>query len=352
MEYALGVTTLKINEMHQQKEVPAPSTVIFRIYGVGFTFMVSILGYGLATIPGFNRIGSMACAIVLAVLYRHFFGYPERIRSGIQFSSKQLLRFAIILYGLKLNIGVIWDEGIVLLVQDTLVIVVAISVMVWLGKQFKADSSLSFLLGVGTGVCGAAAIAVVSSIIKTKEEDTAMSVGIIALVGTIFSVTYTILRPILPLSPVEYGLWSGMSLHEIAHVALAGAPAGQEGLAMALVAKLGRVLLLVPLALILIYRMKRKQEDRSMDAKVDFPWFLVGFILMSLLGSYVFGKSIILSQEITAGISNATTFLMTSSMVGLGLNISLRQLRNKALPLITILCVASIALSLLTFFMV
>ena len=338
--------------LHQHREFPAASTVILWLCGIGFTFILSMLGYGLATIPGFNRVGSMACAILLAILYRQLFGYPIRIRSGIQFSSKQLLRFAIILYGLKLNIGVIFDQGLGLLVRDALVIAFAISAMVWLGKRLKADPSITFLLGVGTGVCGAAAIAVVSSIMKSKEEDTAMSVGIIALMGTIFSVSYTILRPILPLSPVEYGVWSGLSLHEIAHVALAGAPAGPDGLAMALVAKLGRVLLLVPLSLILIYRMKRKHGDRSMDAKIDFPWFLIGFILMSLFGSYVLGKSIIPSQEIMDGVSTATTFLMTSAMVGLGLNVSLLDLRKKALLPITIIFVTSIALSILTFFMV
>lgn len=340
------------NVIHQQREFSTSSTVILWLCGIGFTFILSILGYGLAAIPGFNQVGSMACAILLAVLYRQLFGYPVQIRSGIQFSSKQLLRFAIILYGLKLNISVILDQGLGLLVRDAFVIAFAISAMVWLGKRLKANSSITFLLGVGTGVCGAAAIAVVSSIMKSKEEDTAISVGIIALMGTIFSVMYTILRPILPLSPVEYGIWSGMSLHEIAHVALAGAPAGPDGLAMALMAKLGRVLLLIPLSMILIYRIKRKQKDQSMDAKIDFPWFLIGFIVMSLFGSYVLGKSIIPSQEIMDGISTATTFLMTSAMVGLGLNVSLRDLRKKALLPITIIFVTSIALSILTFFMV
>ena len=80
------------------------------------------------------------------------------------------------------------------------------------------------------GVCGAAAIAAVSPILKAKEEDTAMGVGIIALVGTIFSIIYTILQPFLPLSASEYGIWSGLSLHELAHAALAGAAAGPDGL--------------------------------------------------------------------------------------------------------------------------
>lgn len=338
--------------MHQQRKTASASTIIFWLSGVAFTFILSVLGYSLAALPGFNRVGPMACAILLAVLYRQLFGYPERIRAGIQFSSKQLLRFAIILYGLKLNIEVIINQGLGLLIQDAFVIVFAIVAMVWLGKKLKADPSITFLLGVGTGVCGAAAIAVVSSIMKSKEEDTAMSVGIIALMGTVFSITYTLLRPILPLSSVEYGVWSGLSLHEIAHVALAGAPAGTEGLAMALVAKLGRVLLLIPLSLLLIYVIKRKKGNQSLEAKIDFPWFLAGFILMSLFGSFILGKSIILSQEIMDGISNATTFLMTSAMVGLGLNISLRALQQKALRPITVIFVISASLSILTYFMV
>lgn len=337
--------------MNQQKETSA-STIFFWISGVGFTFVLSLLGYSLAAIPGFNRVGPMACAILLAVLYRQLFAYPERIRAGIQFSSKQLLRFAIILYGLKLNIEVIFDQGLGLLALDALVIAFAIFSAVWLGKWIKSDPAITFLLGVGAGVCGAAAIAVVSSIMKSKEEDTALSVGIIALMGTFFSITYIILRPFLPLSSVEYGIWSGLSLHEIAHVALAGAPAGTDGLAMALVAKLGRVLLLIPLSLLLIYMIKRKKENQSLEAKIDFPWFLVGFILMSLFGSFILGKFIVVSQAIMDGVSNATTFLMTSAMVGLGLNISLRALQQKALRPFTIILVVSAALSILTYFMV
>lgn len=346
------VTTMTNNEMHQSLKLSSASPVAAWLYGVGFTIILSMLGYAVALVPGFNRVGPMACAILLAVLYRHFFGYPEQIRAGIQFSSKQLLRFAIVLYGLKLNIGVIMEQGLMLLLQDALVIAFAVVAMVWLGRWLKADPAVTFLIGMGTGICGAAAIAVVSSIIGSEEEDTALSVGIIALVGTIFAVAYTILRPHLPLSAEEYGLWSGLSLHEIAHVALAGAPAGEDGLAMALVAKLGRVLLLVPLALILLVVMRRRHRNPSMSAKVEFPWFLVGFILMSLVGSYLARTSLLPSQDIMDGISSATTFLMTTAMVGLGLNISLSDLRQKALRPITVIFIVSIALSLLTFIMV
>lgn len=344
---------LPLNEQggqQQKKPEPKPSGSGLWLGGIGFTVIIALLGFALAKVPGFDRVGPLACAIVIAVMYRQFFGYPEKIRAGIQFSSKRFLRFAIILYGLKLNIDVVLHQGLGLIARDIGVIAFAILFTMWLGKLLKAESSLTMLVGVGTGVCGAAAIAAVSPIIKAKDDDTAIGVGIIALVGTIFSIIYTILRPILPLSAIDYGIWSGISLHEIAHVALAGAPAGPDGLAIALLAKLGRVLLLIPLCFILMYWVKRKNTGNAGDTKIEFPWFLIGFILMSLFGSYVLGKSIPVSKAVMDGISTATTFILTTAMVGLGLNVSLRDLRTKALrPLIAML-ITSVVLSVVAYF--
>src|SRR5699024_11142599 len=117
---------------------------------------------------------------------------PEAIRPGIAFSSKRLLRAAIILYGLKLNIDTVLTDGLGLLAIDAGVIIFAIFATIWLAKIFKADKNISLLLGVGTGICGAAAIAAIAPIVKSKDEDTAIGVGIIALMGTIFAVAYTI----------------------------------------------------------------------------------------------------------------------------------------------------------------
>lgn len=323
------------------------------IGGIGFTFLIALLGYLLAKTPGFNLVGQLASAIIIAVLYRQFLGYPELLRSGIAFSTKRLLRFAIILYGLKLNISIVLQDGLGLLVRDTGVIIFAIFLTIWLARILKADKNISLLLGVGTGVCGAAAIAAVAPIIKSKDEDTAISVGIIALVGTIFSITYTILRPFLPLSDIEYGIWSGISLHELAHVVLAAAPGGQDALAIGLLAKLGRVFLLIPLCILLIFIMKRKDsEDNSSETKVEFPWFLIGFMIMSLIGSYVLGTIIPVSSNFTNGISEFTTWCLTAAMVGLGLNVSLRDLRAKALKPLMAMGITSILLSILTYFIV
>ncbi|WP_337020511.1 YeiH family protein, partial [Oceanobacillus massiliensis] len=253
-----------------------------QLAGIGFTFVFSLLGYVLSCLPGLSHIGPLACAILLAVAYRQLFGYPEFFRKGIEFSSKYLLRFAIILYGLKLNIDVIFQDGIGLLLKSAVTIAVAILLTIYLSKLFKANSQIALLLGIGTGVCGAAAIAAVAPIVKAKDDDTAISVGIIALAGTIFSIIYALLFPFLPITDIQYGIWSGLSLHELAHVALAAEPAGEEALAMALLAKLGRVFLLVPLCFILIYWMRnRKSVDEAGNTNVKFPMFLLGFIAMS-----------------------------------------------------------------------
>ncbi|HLQ71402.1 MAG TPA: putative sulfate exporter family transporter, partial [Bacillota bacterium] len=313
----------------------------------------ALLGYLLALVPGFDHVGQLACAIIIAVIYRQVFGYPEVIRKGITFSTKILLRVAIILYGLKLNIDTVLHDGLGLLARDALIITVAIFFTIWFAKLLKADKMISLLLGVGTGVCGAAAIAAVAPIVKSKDGDTAIGVGIIALMGTVFAIGYTIIGPLLPITPLHYGVWSGTSLHELAHVAIAAEPAGDDALAIGLLAKLGRVFLLVPLCFIFIYIMKRKNKGVEAEKnKVAFPWFLLGFILMSLFGSYVLGSTIHVSDNVMEGVYSATTWLLTAAMVGLGLNVSLQDLRTKALKPLIAMSITSVCVSVLAYILI
>ncbi|WP_091023948.1 putative sulfate exporter family transporter [Bacillus sp. UNCCL81] len=338
-----------VNINPEQQKKPTKQLKVSLIYGVAFTFIIAVLGFLMAKLPWFDHVGPLACAILLALVYRQFFGYPEKLRAGIQFSSKILLRFAIILYGLKLNMVVIFSDGLPLLLRGMGTIIFSIVVLMVIAKWLKADLNLSLLLSIGTGICGAAAIAAISPIIKAKDDDTAMAVGIIALVGTIFSIIYTLIYPLLPISPTEYGAWVGISLHEIAHVALAAAPAGQDALAHALLAKLARVFLLIPVCFIFLFWMKRKGKLNG-EAKLEFPWFLIGFVIMSFVGSYILGQKIPVSNKTMSDVSVFTSFILTMSMTGLGLNINLKELRTKSIrPLIAIV-ITSILLSFVTFF--
>lgn len=324
---------------------------LFFIAGITFTAIIALFGYVLAKLPVFNMIGPMATSILLAVLYRHFFGYPLLLKSGIQYTAKILLRVAIVLYGLRLNMQLIFQEGVGLLLKGAFVIVFSVTVMLLIAKWLKADKHLSFLVGIGTGICGAAAIAAVSPIVKAKEEDTAMSVGIIALIGTLFSVIYTFIRTTLPLSEQAYGIWSGISLHELAHVALAAAPAGKDALTIALLTKLGRVFLLIPVCLLLMIWMKHKMKEET-NGKVPFPLFLIGFLVMSFLNSYVIGDLIAVPEKWLQAISFFATFLLTMAMAGLGVNIDLRQLKVKAMRPLVAVVITSLLLSTVAIFII
>lgn len=319
------------------------------IGGIAFTFAVAALGNGLAIIPGLAMIGPMLLSIFLAIIYRQAAGYPTVLRAGIDFVAKKILRLAIILYGFNLNVQVILSEGIGMLGKGVTVILLAIGVTMLMARWLKADKSLSLLLAVGTGVCGAAAIAAVAPIVKAKDEETAISVGIIALTGTVFAFVYTILFSFMGLDPLAYGTWVGLSLHEIAHVVAAAGPAGEDALAVALLAKLGRVFLLIPLCFLLTYWINRraKKQDQSADvqAKASFPWFLIGFVLASLIGTYFE----IPAQWLT-WISAGSKFLLTAAMVGLGLNVSIQVIRSKAFRPALSMLAASCLLAVVYFY--
>lgn len=316
------------------------------IPGVFFTMGIAAFATGIANLPGVNKIGAMLCAIFIAVFYRNTLGYPEKCRPGIQFTAQKLLRFAIILYGFRLNIHLVFQQGPSLLFQGVFTIVIAIFTTLWVSKRLKGDRQLSLLLGIGTGICGAAAIAAVAPILKAKDEDTAIGVGIIALIGTLFTLAYTLLYPYLGLTPLQYGTWSGITLHEIAHVAAAANLVGADALTSSLLAKLARVFLLIPVSLILVWRVRRQdKETKNSTQGASFPWFLLGFILTSLFGTYL-----PVSTEILNIIATCSSFLMAAAMVGLGLNVHLASLRSRALRPLLAMLIASFLVSAFSYF--
>ena len=314
------------------------------IFGILFTFIIAAISLISSKLPLLDKVGALTIAIVIAILFRHFKGYPESYRPGITFASKRLLKFAIILYGLKLNIFDVIGEGSTLLLIDGGVIIVSIGLMLLLNHYIKGDKAITLLLGIGTGVCGAAAIAAVSPILKSREKDTAISIGIIALIGTLFSLAYTVIYTLFTISPEVYGVWSGVSLHEIAHVILAADFSGETALRIGLLGKLGRVFLLIPLSIVLILVMNMKSQDRNTNQRIEMPYFLIGFVLMAIFHTYV-----PIPQFIMQIIEPLTTICLLMAMVALGLNVSFKDLQDRAFkPLIGVIIVSTI-LSTITF---
>lgn len=314
------------------------------ILGILFTFFIAAVSYFLALLPVISSVGALAVAIIISIIYRNTIGYPIQIKSGIQFSAKKLLRVAIILYGLKLNLYIIFSEGLTLLLFGTCVIIFSIGFMMLLNKYLKGNSNIAFLLGVGTGICGASAIAAVSSILDSDDEDTAISVGIIALVGTAFALLYSFLYPVINMGDTVFGIWSGISLHEIAQVVLAAGVGGDVAMAFALLSKLGRVFLLIPVSFIIFYFVQKNSKKSGNKQKIDIPYFLFGFLALAVLNTFV-----TIPENVLAVIDQIARFLMIMAMVGLGLNVSLQALLSKATKPLIAIVVTSLLLSVITF---
>ena len=314
------------------------------ILGIVFTLIIAIISLTLSKVPILDKVGALTIAILIAILYRHFKGYPEKYRTGIEFSSKRLLKLAIVLYGLKLNINEIITKGGTLLLVDIGVVIFSLTGIYFLNKWIKGDKNLGILLGIGTGICGAAAIAATSSILKSREKDVAISIGIIALIRTIFSLGYTVIDSFLHLTPQLYGAWAGTSLHEIAHVVLAADFSRDKALSIALLGKLGRVFLLIPVSIILIIIMKFRSKNRYESQKIDIPYFLIGFVIMAIIHTYI-----VIPQTLMYVLDFITNLFMMMAMVALGLNVSFKDLKNRAFkPLIAVI-VISLCLSSLIF---
>lgn len=111
--------------------------------------------------------------------------------------------------------------------------------------------------------------------------------------GTVFTLLEIVLKPLLGLTDTQYGVVAGGSLHEIAHAVAAGSAFGEVSLDSALIMKLSRVLLLAPVALIVGYwyqkRLVTESEAEHIRApkKLPIPWFLGGFILTSIIGTFL-----------------------------------------------------------------
>lgn len=325
--------------------------------GLGLTVLLASAGWLLARIPGLHMLGPMACTLLAAVACRHFCGYPEALSPGIRFSTARLLRLAVVLFGLRVPLDAMWRQGFPLLGGAAAVLAFSLVGGLALGRLFKTDRQMTLLLAIGTGVCGATAIAAVAPGLAAREDRTAASVGMVAVAGTLASVAYVLIAGWLPLDPHRYGIWAGLTLHETAQVAMAAGAGGPEALDSGMLAKLSRVFLLAPLCIALHVHGRRREKRAAEaglpapDAAASFPWFLLGFAGMSVLASGSAAVGLPLSATVSADATQLTTALLTVAMAGIGLNVNLRGMRDSLRPFALLLLLSALLSVLMLVFL-
>ncbi|MDE6126708.1 MAG: putative sulfate exporter family transporter, partial [Muribaculaceae bacterium] len=234
-------------------------------------------------------ISPLIIGIVLGMIYANLLRMhlPETWVPGIQFCSKRLLRIGIILYGFRLTFQDIAAVGFAGIAVDAVIVTVTVIGGYYIGRLLKMDSETALLTSVGSGICGAAAVLGAEATIKSKPYKTAVAVATVVIFGTIAMFLYPVAyrAGILGLSPTEMGIFSGSTLHEVAHAVGAGNALGDQIASTTVIVKMIRVMMLVPVLLVLgVWAARRARMSAKGEAvgkgKVAVPWFAFGFLLV------------------------------------------------------------------------
>ena len=254
-------------------------------YTLLITAVVSVGAKYLATLPALKLFGHLVMALVIGMVLQLSKSLKAQTKGDIPFISNKFLRLGIILLGFKLALDKLLTEGKKTLLLAFFVVLFMIVLTYTMCRIFKVDHELALLSSCGCGICGAAAVMGVSGQLRAKTDDSVLAVAVVAILGTVFTLIEVALKPYLGLEAYNYGIFAGSSLHEIAHAVAAGGAGGQVGLDAAILSKLSRVLMLIVVAIVL-FVINRRSNDEA-QGKMPMPYFIIGFVFMSILGSYV-----------------------------------------------------------------
>ena len=279
--------------------------------------------------------------IVLGMIYANSLRnhLPETWTPGIQYCSKSILRLGIILYGFRLTFQDVVAVGMGGVLVDLIIVTVTILGGVWIGRLLKMDRDIALLTSIGSGICGAAAVLGAEATLHTKPYKTAVAVATVVIFGTIAMFLYPMAyrSGILGLDATQMGIFSGSTLHEVAHAVGAGNAMGDEIAGVSIIVKMIRVMLLVPVLIILGWWAASKVKSGSSKEgkrKVAVPWFAFGFLLVIGFNSFN-----LLPEAVVGWINDFDTFLLTMAMAALGAETSFDKFKKAgAKPFILAFC--------------
>jgi len=320
------------------------------IYGIIFVAIFAAAATSIAQIPFVKSLGisPLVIGIVLGIFYANTLHnhIPSAWSTGITFSGKKILRFAIVFYGFRITFQQIMDVGLSGFTVSLIMLSTTFLLGTYLGvKAFKMDRDTSMLTAAGASVCGAAAVLATEPVLKAEGYKTAVAVSMVVLFGTISMFLYpvlyaSIIEPatgFLHMTPEQFGIYTGGTIHEVAQVVAvpASIPGAPEVMAnSAVIVKMTRVIMIAPMLIILgIYLSMQAKKTGKAGGKLQLviPWFAVYFI-----GMAGFNSLDLVPHAIVGTINTIDTFLLTMAMTALGMGTIFSKFKGLGLaPLYT-----------------
>ena len=307
--------------------------------GIFFVTLFSLAAYEIASTPLLKSltISPLIVGIVLGAIYANTLGQnlPKEWLPGVNFCTKKILRLAIIFYGVRVSIQDFLQVGISGAIASVFIVVTTFLLGMFLGQRvFRLDRDVSILTAAGSAICGAAAVLAVEDVLKAKSYKSALAVSTVVLFGTAGMFLYPILYRlgVLPFDDWSMGIYIGSTLHEVAHVAAAGQAISEAVSKNAVIVKMIRVIMLVPLLLTLSAiapqpsQPTNDSENSQVSAKksqILIPWFAILFLVVIVLNSLLSP-----SAEVVGLINTVDTFGLTMAMTALGMETNAKKFQG------------------------
>ena len=304
--------------------------------GVFLSVIIAALACWIEGLLPVHLIGSAVIAMFIGMFLNQYISKSNVFASGLKFTSKKILKFAIILLGLSLNISTILHVGKMSLTVMVFTLLTCFGGGYFIGKALGLNWKLSNLISAGTGICGGSAIAAIAPTIDADDNDVAYAMSATFLFDMAMIVLFPIMGRALGMSDQAFGIWAGTAVNDTSSVVATGYAFSEGAGDFATMVKLTRTLAIIPTVITFAFiqlNIKRKealansQNQRELKANFSiskiFPWFILGFLAMSIVAS-VFP----IPAELVSGTKSASKFLMVCALAAIGLNTSFTSMKK------------------------
>lgn len=298
----------------------------------GFLLVLTIVLLGSVMSQYINQyfvIETITLVIFIGIFYNNIIGTGKIFQPGINFIMNQVIKLAIILLGFKLNFSVLKNIGGGAFLLVVLFVPLVLFLGWKLGQYFQLESKTSLLIGIGSGICGVAAIMALSPLIKAEKEDIVVSASITSFLGALGVIIFSFLGTLknFPLEPTAFGIWSGISLHGVSHAIAAAFSMGEKAGEAGTIVKLTRVLMLIPLSIIFTKHFHKEDDNKSSTKYAvknawikAFPLYVVLFLVVMVVNS-----TGIVPIKISCFLGEFSTKLFLMTMTSMGLSLYLKN---------------------------
>ena len=304
--------------------------------GIGLSLAIAAVGCWVESLLPIHLIGSAVIAMFVGMFLNPYVCKNKMFGTGLKFTSKKILKFAIILLGLSLNISTILHVGRMSLTVMIFTLLTCFGGGYFIGKALGLNWKLSNLISAGTGICGGSAIAAISSAIDADDTDVAYAMSATFLFDMAMVVLFPIMGRAMGMSDEAFGIWAGTAVNDTSSVVATGYAYSEGAGDFATMVKLTRTLAIIPTVItfaLIQLNIKRKearaarQDGSALKANVSvakiFPWFILGFLAMSLLASIV-----PVPGDVVSLTKRLSKFLMVCALAAIGLNTSFASMKK------------------------